>query len=118
MRHFQVNVNGTVYQIGVEEISAAEAEKKAASKPQQASAPAPAAAPSAGAETVSSPMPGNIMAVNVKKGDSFKSGDILIVLEAMKMENEILAPRDGVVDEVLVSAGQSVDTGAALIAIK
>ena len=117
MRHFQVNVNGTVYQIGVEEISAAEAEKKAVAKP-AAAAPAPVAAPAAGEETVSSPMPGNILAVNVKKGDSFKSGDVLIVLEAMKMENEILAPRDGIAGDIFVTVGQAVDTGAALVAIK
>lgn len=119
MRNFLVNVNGTQYQVGVEEIDAATAAKNAAAAPKAAPAAAAAPkAPSAGATTVSAPMPGNILSVNCKKGDAVKSGDVLLILEAMKMENEICAPQDGTVDEVLVSAGQAVDTGAALVALK
>ena len=79
---------------------------------------APAAAPAAGAATVSAPMPGNILSVNVKPGDVVKSGDILMILEAMKMENEILAPNDGTIDQVFVQKGSTVETGAALCSLK
>ncbi|MDO4493247.1 MAG: biotin/lipoyl-containing protein [Clostridia bacterium] len=118
MRNFIVNVNGTTYQVGVEEIDAATAAKNAAQAPKAAPAPAAAPVASAGAQTVESPMPGNIWKIQCKKGDSVKSGDVLLILEAMKMENEICAPRDGVVDEIFVNEGQAVDTGAALVALK
>ena len=62
-------------------------------------------------------MPGNILKVNVKTGDTVKSGTVLVVLEAMKMENEIMAPKDGTVTQVLVSKGSTVDTGAPLVVI-
>jgi glutaconyl-CoA decarboxylase len=68
-------------------------------------------------EAVNAPMPGNILKVNVKVGDAVKSGTVLVVLEAMKMENEIMAPKDGTVTQVLVSKGSTVDTGAALVVI-
>ena len=77
----------------------------------------PAAAPAAGGETVASPMPGSIIDVRVAVGQAVKSGDVLIVLEAMKMENEIVAPRDGTVAQVLVTKGTSVDTGTALVVL-
>ena len=66
---------------------------------------------------VNAPMPGNILRVNVKAGDAVKSGTVLCVLEAMKMENEIMAPKDGTVTQVLVSKGSTVDTGAPLVVI-
>ncbi len=117
MRNFLVNVNGTSYQISVEEIDG-----KAASAPAAApAAPAPAAAPApvaAADKTVSAPMPGNILSVNVKSGDVVKSGDTLMILEAMKMENEILAPADGTIDQVFVQKGSTVETGAALCSLK
>ncbi len=117
MRNFLVNVNGTSYQIGVEEIDG-----KAAPAPAAApAAPAPAAAPApvaAADKTVSAPMPGNILSVNVKSGDVVKSGDTLMILEAMKMENEILAPADGTIDQVFVQKGSTVETGAALCSLK
>ena len=90
---------------------------KQAKAPKAAPAPAPAAAPVAGGETVASPMPGSIIDVRVAAGQAVKSGDILIILEAMKMENEIVAPRDGTVAQVLVTKGSSVDTGAALVVL-
>ena len=97
--------------------------------PAAAAAPvaAPAAAPAAAApaapvvtgsgEAVNAPMPGNILKVNVKTGDAVKAGEVLVVLEAMKMENEIMAPKAGTVTQVLVSKGSTVDTGAPLVVI-
>ena len=84
-----------------------------------AAAPAPAAAPvvTGAGEPVNPPMPGNILKVNVSQGQAVKSGDVLCVLEAMKMENEIMAPKDGTVTQVLVSKGSTVDTGAPLVVI-
>ena len=84
-----------------------------------AAAPAPAAAPvvTGAGEPVNAPMPGNILKVNVTAGQAVKSGDVLCVLEAMKMENEIMAPKDGTVTQVLVSKGSNVDTGAPLVVI-
>ncbi len=81
-----------------------------------AAAPAPAAVTGAG-EAVNAPMPGTILKVNVTQGQAVKEGDVLLVLEAMKMENEILAPKAGSVTQVLVSKGSSVDTGAPLVVI-
>ena len=87
-----------------------------------APAPAPAAAPAAAApaapagagEPVKAPMPGNILDVRVSAGQNVKAGDILFILEAMKMENEIVAPKDGTLTSVCVSKGQVVETGAVL----
>ena len=79
-------------------------------------APAAAAVTAAG-EVVAAPMPGNILKVNVSQGQAVKAGDVLVVLEAMKMENEIMAPRDGSVAQVVVSKGAVVDTGAALVVL-
>ena len=68
-------------------------------------------------EPVNAPMPGNILKVNVTNGQAVKAGDVLCVLEAMKMENEIMAPKDGTVTQVLVAKGATVDTGAPLVVI-
>ena len=106
MKKYKVNVNGQVYEITLEECDV-----NAASAP---AAPAAAPAPAAGGESVSCPMPGTILAVNVQNGASVKKGDVLFVLEAMKMENEIMAPCDGTVSGVTVTKGSSVDTGAVL----
>ena len=125
MRKFAITVNGTSYEVEVEEIGGAPtyaaAPVAAASAPAAApkAAPkhaAPAAAP-AGAEAVKAPMPGNINDVRVKAGQSVKKGDILLILEAMKMENEIMAPRDGVVASVNVSKGATVSTGDLLLSL-
>ena len=78
-----------------------------------------AAAPATGAgESVDSPMPGNILKVNVTAGQAVKQGDVLLILEAMKMENEIMAPKSGTVTQVLVSKGATVETGAPLVFIQ
>ena len=116
MKTYRVNVNGTNYEIQVEEISAAEVKSAPAAAPAPVAAPAPAAAP-AGGESVSSPMPGTILAVNVKAGDAVKAGDVLMILEAMKMENEICAPADGTVTAVSVNQGATVETGTLLCTI-
>lgn len=118
MKNYKVNVNGTEYVIGIELMSDEEAK---AAKSAAAAAPAPAAAPAAAngeGEKISAPMPGTILSVNVKKGDAVKKGDVLMILEAMKMENEIMAGADGVVTSVGVSAGTAVETGTVLCTIK
>ena len=81
-----------------------------AAAPAAAPAPVPAAASLAAGEVVKSPMPGNILKINVSQGQTVKEGDVLIVLEAMKMENEIVAPHDGTVKQVLVAKGAKVNT--------
>jgi glutaconyl-CoA decarboxylase len=128
---YKVTLNGRTYEVEVEAGKAmllAEYEAVAPAAPAAAAAPvaaAPAAAPAAAAapvvtgagEAVNAPMPGNILKVNAKAGDAVKSGTVLVVLEAMKMENEIMAPKDGTVTQVLVSKGSTVDTGAPLVVI-
>ena len=125
---YKVTLNGRTYEIEVEAGKAMlldEYEAIAPSAPAAAPVAAPAAAPAAAApaapavtgagEAVTAPMPGNILKVNVKTGDAVKAGTVLCVLEAMKMENEIMAPKDGTVTQVLVQKGSTVDTGAPLV---
>ncbi len=117
MTKYRVNVNGTVYEIELEKLESTDAVPQ---KAEQKAAPAPAqaaAAPAAGGETVNSPMPGTILAVNVAAGDMVKKGQVLMVLEAMKMENEIMSPVDGRIASVQVAKGASVETGAVLCVI-
>ncbi len=111
MKKYLVNVNGTEYAITVEEMA------EGAEMPKAAPTVAPKSAAPANGEKVTAPMPGTILAVNVKDGQAVKSGDVLMVLEAMKMENEILAPCDGTVSGVSVAKGATVETGALLCAI-
>ena len=119
MKNYKVNVNGTEYAISIELISESEA-KAAQAAPAQApaAAPASAASPAGEGEQVNAPMPGNILAVNVKEGDAVKKGQVLMILEAMKMENEIMAGVDGTVTSVCVTKGATVETGAVLCTIK
>ena len=112
MRKFQIVVNGNSYIVDVEELAAGQAPAPVAAAP----APKAAAAP-AGAEAVKSPMPGTINAVNVTAGQTVKKGDVLCILEAMKMENEIMAPRDGVVASVNVTKGATVASGDVLLTL-
>ena len=117
MKKYNVTVNGTAYEITLEVVDAADVKATpAAPAATPAPAVAPAAAPADG-ESVNAPMPGTILAVNVQNGTAVKKGDVLMVLEAMKMENEIMAPCDGTVASVNVTKGAAVDTGAVLCVI-
>ncbi len=124
MKKFQITFKGQVYELDVEEISgAASAGKKAASSPAPAptQAPAPKAAPAAvlaGAQTVLAPMPGKILAVNIKPGDSVKRGQVIFILEAMKMQNEIMANQDGKISKLNAVVGQTVSTGDVLAVLE
>ena len=110
MKAYRVNVNGNVYEITLEVIDKADI-KAPAQAPVAAAPVAPAAPASAGSQTVTAPMPGTILKVNVTNGQKVKKGDVLVVLEAMKMENEIMAPADCTVASVNVSVGASVEAG-------
>ncbi len=115
MKAYKVNVNGKVYEITLEVIDKDDIKAPAAKEEPKAQSPAAPAAPApAGAKTINAPMPGNILKVNVKAGQSVKKGDVLMILEAMKMENEIMAPADAVISSVSVSAGSTVEAGAVL----
>lgn len=116
MKNLKITVNGVVYDVQVEEADgSAPAAAPAAPK---AAAPAPKAVPKAvEGEPVKAPMPGTIINVPVKVGQAVKTGDVLVVLEAMKMENEIKAAHDATVAAVAVSKGESVDTGALLVTL-
>ena len=96
---------------------AAPAPAPAPAAPAPAPAAAPAAAPATGATTVEAPMPGKILNIKVSAGQAVKFGETVIVMEAMKMETEIVAPADGTVAQILVKAGDAVDTGAALVTL-
>ena len=113
MKKYRVNVNGTNYEVELELVSENEVKSAAPAAP----AAAPAAVP-AGGETVTAPMPGPILDVKVAVGAAVKKGDVLMILEAMKMENEILAPCDGTVAALNVSKGTTVETGTVLCVIK
>lgn len=117
MRKFLVNVNGTSYEVEVEEIAAGAAPAAAPVAAAPAAAPAPVAAPAAGATSVSAPMPGNILDVKVRVGDVVKEDTIVALLEAMKMENEIFAGVNGKVTAVNVAKGATVNAGDVLVVI-
>ena len=117
MKAYKVTVNGTAYEITLEAIDAADVKAAPAATPAAPAAPvAPVAAAPAGGESVTAPMPGNIIDIKVANGASVKKGDVIIILEAMKMENEIMAPCDGTVN-VVVTKGAAVETGAVLCTI-
>ena len=112
MKYYNISVNGVAYSVSVEETAAG------AAPVAPAAAPAPKAAPaSAGAVEVKAPMPGNILDVKVAAGASVKAGDVLVILEAMKMENEIVAPQDGTVASVNVNKGDTVNSGDVLVSM-
>ena len=131
---YKVTLNGKTYEVEVEAgqamlvdeyeayapaPAAPVAAPAPAAAPAAAAAPAPAAAPAvtAAGETISSPMPGNILRIEVTQGAAVKKGQILLILEAMKMENEIVAPRDGTIAQIVTSKGSVVDTGTPLIVL-
>lgn len=125
MRKFNVTVNGTAYEVEVEEVAAdsaavsAPAAPAAPAAPKAAPAPKKAAAPAGaqGAVKIASPMPGTILKMNVAAGQKVTKGDVICVLEAMKMENDIPAPQDGVVASVNVQKGASVNSGDVLVTL-
>ena len=117
---YKVTLEGRTYEVEVEAGKAmcvAEYEAFVPAAPAPVAAPAPAAVSVAAGEQVAAPMPGNILKVNVSAGQAVKAGDVLVVLEAMKMENEIVAPRDGSVAQVVVAKGAVVDTGDPLVVL-
>ena len=122
MKKYRVNVNGEMYEIEVELLGEVPTAPVAAPTPAAAPASAPAAAPAPAAsgagETVSCPMPGTILAVNVNVGDTVAEGQVLFVLEAMKMENEIMAPIAGKITSVGVVKGASAQSGDVLCTIE
>ena len=122
MKQYTITVNGVAYDVTVEEknggvVSAPKAVEKSAPAAAAPVASAPQAAAKEGNVAVSAPMPGKILAVKAKEGDSVKAGDVLLVLEAMKMENDIVAPQDGVVASINVKVGDSVESGAKLVSL-
>ncbi len=129
---YQVTLNGKVYEVEVEkgeaqlvdvqELAAMTPSAPAAAVVAGATVAAPSATPAAavsvsGGEPVLAPMPGNVLSIKVKAGDTVKKGDLLLLLEAMKMENEIFAPRDAKIVQVVAAPGQTVDTGAPLVVL-
>lgn len=129
MKNYTITVNGTPYNVTVEEGAGAPVAAAPVAAPVAAPAPAPAAAPApapaaapaaqgtAGSVKVEAPMPGTILDVKVSVGDSVSSGSVLCILEAMKMENEIVAPQDGTVASVNVSKSDSVEAGQVIITL-
>lgn len=120
MKNYTITVNGNVYDVSVEEGGAggAQAAPKAAPKAAPAAKAAPKASSGAtGAIKVNAPMPGKIVSVKASEGQAVKKGEVIIVLEAMKMENEIVAPQDGTIASINVSAGDSVEAGAVLASL-
>ena len=119
MRKFNVNVNGKIYVVEIEETGAAAplTQAPAAPAPAPAAPAAPAAPVQGGAVNVEAPMPGTILDVKVQVGATVKAGQVLCIIEAMKMENEILAPQDGTVKSV-VTKGSTVNTGDILVCLE
>jgi len=136
MKTYQVTVNGEVYEVTIEEVKgptsgvvpsrvAAPAPAPAPAAPVSAqqttpktAAPAPFPAASSGGKKIQAPMPGKILAVKAVPGDVVKNGAVLVILEAMKMENDIMAPADGTVKSVNVKEGDSVNTGDVLVVLE
>ena len=129
---YKISLNGRTYEVEVELAEPMNMDEFRSYAPTPAAPAAPVAAPAAPAapvvapaaaavtaagEVVAAPMPGNILNVNVSQGQAVKAGDVLVILEAMKMENEICAPKDGTIAQVVTSKGSVVDTGAPLVVI-
>ena len=122
MKEYTITVNGVAYDVTVDEKGNGGASAAPSAAPAvKAAAPAPAAAPAKAAQgniSVTAPMPGKVLAVKVNVGDSVQSGAPVLVLEAMKMENDIVAPKDGKVVAINVKVGESVESGAVLVSLE
>ena len=126
---YKVTLNNRVYEVEVEEGEAMLVDEYALAAPAAPVSVAPVAAPAAAAapatpagslaagEVVKSPMPGNVLKINVAQGQQVKEGDVLLILEAMKMENEVVSPKAGTVAQVVVAKGAVVEPGSALVVI-
>lgn len=118
MKNYTITVNGNVYDVTVEEGVGKISSTQANAKPATSAKPVTSkTSTAAGAIKVNAPMPGKILKVNTSVGQAVKKGDVLMVLEAMKMENEIQAPKDGVVASLEVVAGDSVESGKLLVSL-
>jgi len=121
MKNYRITVNGTAYDVAVEELGAGSvpaATPVVAPVAAPTVAPAPVAAPAAaGSVTIAAPMPGKILAIKANAGQAVKKGDVIMILEAMKMENEITAPSDGTVAGINVAVGDSVESGDTLASL-
>lgn len=121
MKNYRITVNGNVYDVSVEELNGGAVSTPVAPQVSVAvptpKATAPVAAAPAGAVTVTSPMPGKIISVKVSSGATVKKGEVIMILEAMKMENEIVAPQDGTIASVNVNEGASVEAGTVLASL-
>ena len=122
MKEYTITVNGVAYDVTVDEKGNGGASVAPSAAPAvKAAAPAPAAAPAKAAQgniSVTAPMPGKVLAVKVNVGDSVQSGAPVLVLEAMKMENDIVAPKDGKVVAINVKVGDRVESGAVLVSLE
>ena len=124
MKNYRITVNGVAYDVAVEELGAGAvaaapvvAAPVAAAPVAAPAAPTPAANGAAGAVKIESPMPGKILAIKANVGQAVKKGDVVMILEAMKMENEITAPEDGTVASINVAVGDSVESGDTLASL-
>lgn len=118
MKNYEIEINGETYRVKVKEL-AADADMATNNQPANTAPAAPTPAPAAsstGAE-VKAPMPGTILSVQVTQGQTVAQGDVLAILEAMKMENEIIAPTDGVINEIMVNANDSVQSDQVLFVL-
>ena len=112
MKKYKVIANGVGYEVLIELVSSDEAAPEVKTAPAAPASPAPA-----GGADVAAPLTGTITAINVKEGDTVKKGQVLMILEAMKMENEILSPNDGTISKLHVAKGAQVQSGAALVSL-
>lgn len=120
-KQYKVTVNQVTYEIAVEEVGGSSVPLAFASAPASAPAPTPVKPPAAvsgDGEKLTAPMPGTILSVNISVGDMVKQGQVLMILEAMKMENEILSPQDGCISSVHVAKGTAVETNSILCVIQ
>lgn len=117
MKKYEIEINNEVYRVSVKELDADADMNTGQSAPAPAAEPTPAPTVSADGTEVKAPMAGTILKVNVTPGQTIAQGDTLVVLEAMKMENEVVAPADGVVGEIFVNANQRVESDQVLLTI-